>query len=122
MPTELRSTMPTEVFREWKAIGSSVAELHLFWSFYKGFCGNEQNVALMMEILPVPFTIIRRALLLSITMEVGKLMDQDQKPIRNKTLVNLSLKRLVNLVKPHCPDILNAKLAIMLDELRAVCE
>jgi hypothetical protein len=122
MAGDQQTGMPEHAMPEWKAIASAVAEVQLFWRFHVRFCGNDEDVALMQDILPFPFRIIRKALLLSMTMEIGKLMDKDETTIRKTTLVNLSLRRLVKLLNPHCPDLLKSRLGTMLDELETLYE
>jgi len=114
--------MPEDVTPEWNAVKSAVAELQLFWNFHVRFCGNDEDVAVMRQIIGFPFLIIRKALLVSITMEIGKLMDKDETTIKKKTFVNLSLRRLVKSLGPHCPDPLKSRLATMLDDLKTLYE
>jgi hypothetical protein len=95
MSDKSEGRMPQNVVSEWNAIRSAACELHWFWRFHKDLCGNTQHVALMQEILPGPFALIRRAFLFSITMGMGRLLDPAESRVRGKKRPNLSLKRLV---------------------------
>jgi len=109
--------LPEHVFPEWKAINSSVGELHLFWKFHSRFCGKAEEVELMQRILPFPYAIIRKGLLFSIIMEIRRLMD----PAQYRGDINLSLERLVEVIKDHVPTALHEQLAKMREEIHAHC-
>jgi hypothetical protein len=111
--------MPDDVALEWQPIWSSVCDLHSFWKFHSDLCGNPQHVALLQDILPGPLLFIRRALLQSITLEIGRLLDRAA--FRERP--NLSIERLLETVRSHCPaDPVNTRLARMLASARAHCE
>src|SRR5882762_7421077 len=87
-------TMPDDVTLEWNTIWSAVCELHWFWKFQSDLCGNAQHVALMQDILPFPFMLIRKILLFSITMGIGRLLDAAE----YKKRPNLSFARLLKTI------------------------
>jgi hypothetical protein len=115
---ELTRGLPEQVIPEWKAVCSSVGELQLFWRFHVRFCGNDENVALMRDILPFPFRIIRKAILFCVIMEIRKLMD----PAESNGKINLSLDRLVQIVQPQISVELHKKLKGLRDEIHGHCQ
>jgi hypothetical protein len=76
----------------------------------------------MQEILLVPFALIRRALLISITMGIGRLLDKGESRARGKMRTNLSFARLLKIIEPYAPDGLKSKLSLMLTELETLCK
>lgn len=121
MASNSRTGIPGHLVADWAAVRSAVAELHLFWRFHVGFCGNHQDVSLMEEILPFPYLIVRKALLFTIVMQVRSLLDRAETRRRKKTLDNASLARLVKMLEADCPA-LHVRLTAMLDDIRAHCQ
>jgi hypothetical protein len=113
---------PADVAPDWTGVHSAVRELHLYWGFHADFCGNEGNVALMQDILPIPFALIRMAFLTSIAMGIGRLLDPAESHVKGKLRANLSLTRLAQIVRPHASESFNSRLATLLGELRTDAE
>jgi hypothetical protein len=109
--------MPEPLSADWKAIRSFLAELQLFWRFHVRFCSDKQDVAMMEEILPAPYLILRKALLFTIVMQVRSLLD----PAESRGRANVSLARFVGLFEQNHPT-LHANLARLLQGILAHCQ
>lgn len=101
----------------WKALCSSVGELELFWQFHVRFCGDDQDLAMMVDILPCAFRIIRKGMLFTILMQLRSLLD----PARSHGRDNVSLARLMALLQKDNPT-LHASLTVLLRTIRTHCE
>jgi hypothetical protein len=110
--------IPEFLLPDWKSIRSAVAELRLLWRFHARFCGNQQDVTMMEDILLCPYLIIRKALLFTIVMQVRSLLDP---PKSRNGRDNASLDRLVGLFKQDHPT-LYAKLTTLLQGVKAHCK
>jgi hypothetical protein len=109
--------MPETFSADWKAIRSSLAELQLFWRFHVRFCGNKHDVAMMEDILQVPYLVLRKALLFTIVMQVRSLLD----PAKSRGRDNVSLARFVGLFEQNYP-MLHPKLTTLLQGILAHCQ
>jgi|SRR5579871_3303311 len=109
--------IPEHLLPDWTAIRSALAELQLFWQFHDRFCGNQEDVAMMMEVLLCPFLILRTALLFTMVMQVRSLLD----PAKSRGRDNASLARFVGLLKEDHPA-LHAKLATLLKGIQDHCK
>jgi hypothetical protein len=109
--------LPEKLSADWKAIRSCLGELQLFWRFHVRFCGNKEDVAMMEEILFLPYCLVRKALLSIIVMQVRSLLD----PAKSRGRDNVSLIRFVHLFEHDYP-ILHAKLAALLKGIVAHCD
>jgi len=109
--------MPKEVATEWNAVWREVLNLHGQWTVYIELFGNEGHVTLMQETLPDVFGLIQTALRHEITMAHGRLLD----PPKSMGKDNMSVARLLETVKPHCPADLNGRLGKMLEHVRTHC-
>src|SRR5713226_5126209 len=109
--------LPEKSSADWKAICSCLGELQLFWKFHVRFCGNEQDVAMMDEILSIPYSVIRKALLFTIVMQARSLLD----PASSLGRENVSLARFVGLFEEDYPD-LQRKLSKLLKAIVGHCK
>jgi AbiU2 len=112
--------MPKEVAEEWQPIWAEVVDLHSFWEFHRDLWGNPQHKALMEDILPGPFRLIRGACLTSIVMGIGRLFDPPEDMRKKKA--NLSFPRLLATIKQARPSdgALHQNLETLFDEAK-VC-
>jgi hypothetical protein len=109
--------IPERLKRDWEEIRSAAEELQLFWQFHARFCGNQQDVAMMEEILFYPFRILRKALLFTIVLQVRSLLD----PAKSHKRDNASLARFVELLEQD-HSALHAKLAKLLKGIQDHCK
>ncbi len=114
--------MPAEMVQEWDHVWSNVVELQWLWNLHSDLWGNERHVALMQDILPGPLALIRRSLLFTLTVGIGRLLDPDESGKKTKPLVNLSLPRILSLAAHHHAEAVKSRLIPLLDAIRRLCE
>ncbi len=122
MPDKPEGQMPETVAVEWNAIWPAVCDLHAMWELYAGLYGNKGHARMMNDTLPGVFALIHRALRNEILMGVGRLLDPAESRIKEEVFPNLSLARLLVIVRPHCPPDVNSRLGKMLKDAKTHCE
>jgi hypothetical protein len=113
--------MPADVVPEWNAIWREVLNLHGQWKLYIGLYGNPKHVGLMQETVPDVFGLIQTALRHEITMAHGRLLDPASPRVKGNMAPNMSLARLIETVKAHCPPDFQDRLAKMLEQVKTHC-
>jgi hypothetical protein len=108
--------MPPEVKTVFDAVCSTVCDIYCYWRFHVELCGNPQDVNLMQDILLVPFHLIRRAFLTTVTMGVGRILD----PAVQGPNANLSFDRLLAALRPGHAT-LHARPEPMLADAKRLC-
>jgi hypothetical protein len=123
MSVNTAGKMPKDLVTAWDPILSSVCEILWSWLFHRDIWTNKQYVALLEKIIPGPFLLIRRAFLTSITMGIGRLLDNPATRVGGVIKENLSFAHLLEIVKLHCnDDSINASLSTTLKDIEADCE
>jgi hypothetical protein len=97
-----RFQMPEEAVPEFNAVHREVLHLHSAWKLYTSLYSNPDHIATMKVAARGAFGVIQRALLHEILMAHGRLLDPAEERDKKGPVVNLSLERLVNMVKDHC--------------------
>jgi hypothetical protein len=106
---------PPGVLEVFDRLWEEVVHLHFAWHLYQDLYGDPAYLATLSDTAPGAFRLIEVSIRHSLVMAFGRLVD----PSMDGKNENLSLRRLLDLVKPHCGQAFYDGLHGRMEEIRA---